>query len=181
MFVTRVADAMYNFSLHDTPLKSPCIGSGVEIAPSLIQIDGSGCGLFTSRRFPKGSVVTWYDGVLLWATRVLDQKRGKYNDKTHWRAVQGMDMVIQGLRSVGDGDLTGRGGGSIINHDLDRQNCKIMNSSHHILMWCESDHLFHRIVAVVIEATRDIEAFEELYCDYGSGVWIHDFFDRPLP
>jgi hypothetical protein len=68
--------------------------------------------------------VTWYDGVLRWATRLVDQKCGHYFDKTHWRAVQGMDMVIQGLRSEGDGNLTGRGGGSIINHELELQNCK---------------------------------------------------------
>ena len=130
--------------------------------------------MFTSRSFAKGSVVTWYDGVLLWAARVLDQKSGVYDNKTHWRAVQGMDMVIQGLRSDGDGHLTGRGGGSIINHDLERQNCKLVNSSAFVNMWCESDHLFHRIVAVVVEATREIAANEELYCDYGSGVWIHN-------
>jgi len=105
---------------------------------------------------------------------VLDQKSGVYDNKTHWRAVQGMDMVIQGLRSDGDGHLTGRGGGSIINHDLERQNCKLVNSSAFVSMWCESDHLFHRIVAVVVEATREIAANEELYCDYGSGVWIHN-------
>ena len=155
---------------------APCVGSGVEIAPSLISSDGSGCGLFTTRPFRKGSFVTWYDGVLLWATRLLDKKRGEYHHKTHWRAVQGMDMVIQGLRSEGDGLLTGRGGGSIINHNLQRQNCRLANSKHRIDMWCESDHLMYNVVAVVVEATRDIAANEELYCDYGSGVWIHDFF-----
>ena len=149
----------------------------MEIAKSLILKEGSGCGLFTSVPFEKGAIVTWYDGVLRWATRVVDQKRGHYLDKTHWRAVQGMDMVIQGLRSEGDGNLAGRGGGSIINHDLTLQNCKLVNSSQDIRMWCESDHMFYQIAATVVEATRHINAFEELYCDYGSGVWIYDDID----
>jgi len=164
------------FTLSEFSKHAPCIGSGVEIAPSLISIDGSGSGLFTTTPFKKGVIVSWYDGVLLWATRLLDKKRGQYHQKTHWRAVQGMDMVIQGLRSEGDGFLTGRGGGSIINHSLQRQNCRLMNSNQRINMWCESDHLMYNVVAVVVEATRDIAANEELYCDYGSGVWIHDFF-----
>ena len=87
-----------------------------------------------------------------------------------------MDMVIRGLKSKGDGLLTGRGGGSIINHDLPRQNCRLTNSNHRIDMWCESDHLMYNVVAVVVEATRDVATNQELYCDYGSGVWMHEFF-----
>ena len=34
----------------------------------------------------------------------------------------------------------------------------------------------YNVVAVVVEATRDIVTNEELYCDYGSDVWMHEFF-----
>jgi hypothetical protein len=34
----------------------------------------------------------------------------------------------------------------------------------------------YNVVAVVVEATRDVATNQELYCDYGSGVWMHEFF-----
>jgi hypothetical protein len=37
--------------------------------------------------------------------------------------------------------------------------------------------MFYRIAATVVEATRDIDAFEELYCDYGTGVWMYEDID----
>ena len=145
------------------------IGDGILVCTS--QIKGAGSGLWSSTHFKTNEPITWYDGILLQQRRISGQDLKLGTDsQTHYRAVKGMDMVIDGLRGS-DRNILGRGGGSIINHWPERANCRYQDSrSDNLRMICSSDGVCYEIPATIIIATRPILPKEEFFIDYGQGV-----------
>jgi hypothetical protein len=137
------------------------IGDGVEVGHSTIP--GAGYGLFATRRFPKNSIITEYEGPGPRLTREQAsdlKKKGKH----HWIVTIDYHTMIDGFHGD-DPRARGRGGASITNdrrastNDYDRRNT---NNSKKVIIRDKitiEDRLF-------LKATRDIESGEEITWSY---------------
>ena len=145
-------------------LEAPGIGMGVHVAPATIPAQG--LGLFASRAFRQGDVVTWYDGFVvpkekLWAEFLL------YQPGSHTLTLDDTEFAVQGLQHP----VNGWGGASFINHrPHDISNCiyVVLCPKNHRLQYSlpplDVDEV--DLPVCVMRATRDIRADEELFADY---------------
>ena len=151
------------------------MGNG--IALRLSSIPDSGDGLFVTQDFKKGESITWYDGDLKHVLKVI----GKVNlqssaskEWSHWRSVPELDFVIRAIKR-GCGAFSGRGGGSLINHLPEKQNCAFRNGTKAITMFCEDDFQWWPVRPTLVFAIVDVFEGDELFVDYGaSGTAAHE-------
>lgn len=159
------------------------IGDGLCVKPSLIR--GAGKGLFVTRDVKQGQIITEYDGVLYHRHKAKKQLVSKnidqFNLTSHDR---GLDpgLIIRGLQVVPD-KKSKRGGGSFLNHAFNAKdrNCTFKVTERLIkpktTVQGTAECNFVTSNRVWIKATKDIKAFEELLCSYGTGYK----FDKYLP
>ena len=118
------------------------IGTGLELRQS--GIPNSGMGVFSTRYFKRGDVVTFYDGLVFQPsattlTRLLNENRADGTPKSSHllklREFEGSTWYIDGVRSTHQ--TRGRGAGSLINsaRGLDANiSCGIHSSNNHVMM-----------------------------------------------
>ncbi len=142
------------------------IQNGVEVRPSLLGGD-SGDGLFALKDFEVDSLVTFYDGSLKQVAKVSGKYDGCVMETSHCMSVRGHDLVIQGV-SRRFGNCVGRGGASFANHSSNAANAKFVHTRFELEMFCEDDFVNYTIGAIVLKATKNISAGEEILVNYGS-------------
>jgi len=138
----------------------PVVGGGVEVRPS--RIAGAGNGLFASRAFAKGDVVTFVDGPVVSDSEVRKRDKRDPSLNTHVVTLMSHFLVVDALRSPQEG----RGGGSFANDPLHDR--KLSNVQFEVCD-CRDPERFNKVV--VLRALRDIEQGEEILVSYGPGYW----------
>ena len=145
--------------------EAPTIGAGVHVQPSTIPKHG--LGLFASRPFHRGEVVTFYDGFII-EKEMLWSENLFYQPGSHTLTLLGSNFAVQGLQHP----WTGMGGGAFINHrPLSRANCVYfcLGKDEHSLEYSlpGPDDLDSDLDMCVLVATRPISSGEEFFADYG--------------
>ena len=151
------------------------LGNGIEYR--LSSIPDSGDGLFVTRNFKKGEAINWYDGDLKHVLKIIGKVNLKVNaskEWSHWRSVPELDFDIRGIKR-GYGAFCGRGGGSLINHFPEKQNCAFRNGTKTLSMFCEDDFQWWPVRPTLVFAIVDVFEGDELFVDYGaSGTAAHE-------
>jgi SET domain-containing protein len=125
------------------------IGNGVAVKKSTIA--GGGLGLFATRPFLQGDIVTGYAGRELTRAEADRMRRADPAKASHIRKTGDQRYVIDGIRRPQDG----RGGGSFTNHS-DEPNCRFQNIG----------------AKVYLVARTNIHKGEEMFINYGRDyIW----------
>lgn len=134
------------------------LGNGVEARPSGIR--GAGRGLFATRRFPKGSYITRYDGRLIQRQEAEAlRQRGLH---THVRALRTAGVwLVDGMHA----DRPGMGGAAMANDARDKR----VNNAELVLGYEDSRNPV--MMFVYLRATKDIHENDEIFASYGPGYW----------
>ena len=143
---------------------APGLGQGTHVAQATIP--SQGLGLFASRSFRRGEIITWYDGFVipkedLWSEFLL------YQPGSHTLTLAESEYAVQGLQHP----IKNWGGASFINHrPAELSNCAyiILPPHKHRLQYSLPPLGVDDIdlPICVMRATRDIEFNEELLADY---------------
>lgn len=139
--------------------KSAIVGRGVEIKKS--QIENAGNGLFATRYFKKGEVVTKYSGEII-SRKDADELRGKEKD-THFFAIAMGREVISGLTDPKE--AFGKGGGSFANDSRGNKSLPYngkLQVIHDEKKGQDSGY---------ITAISDINPGDEIFVNYGKDYW----------
>uniref|UniRef100_A0A383WPZ8 SET domain-containing protein n=1 Tax=Tetradesmus obliquus TaxID=3088 RepID=A0A383WPZ8_TETOB len=131
------------------------IDKGVVIRQS--SISGAGNGLFTGRPFFRNDLITEYCGPIIDHQKALKlRKRGK---ATHVRVLNSQWLYIDGLKQP----VTGQGGASFAN---DARKASAYNA----VFVQRFDRKLGRD-RVFLKASRDLDAYEEVFVSYGNTYW----------
>ncbi len=123
------------------------VGDGLSVRRSTIP--NAGNGLFADRDFPRGTVITKYDGPIAMVPSVLP-----FGDETtHWASLM-RGFVVQGLRTP----VVGRGGGSFMNHVPRGANATFVRN----------DAAEHPYYGIYVKAKRNIRKGDEIFLTYGK-------------
>ena len=148
----------------------PMLG-GESIEARLSAIPGAGRGLFATRAFAKGELVTAYDGPVIHYLP-MDQLPRRY--QTHARVLAHRAYTVIGNHPAAHLGEDGYGGGALTNH---APRPGMVNAEY---SWVDSErnrpggggtvfNPFQRLL--VIKATKAIKAGEEVLCSYGETYW----------
>lgn len=133
--------------------KYASIDNGVHVKGSDLG-PGAGLGLFASRAFKKGELITWYDGdvrPVMWAVAA------KPEELTHVRSLMMQEAVIDGLKKP----LCCCGGASFAN---DARTTAAQSAKYFV-----KD--VGAFPCIVLKALRPIAAGEEILVSYGKQYW----------
>ena len=123
------------------------VDNGLLVRPSTIE--GAGSGLFADRDFARHEIITKYEGPIA----MVPKTRPPKHEMSHWASLIPSQWVVQGLRAP----VTGKGGGSFINHVASRANAEFV----------KNNEAGHRFYGVYIKARRPIKKGEEIFLTYG--------------
>jgi SET domain-containing protein len=129
------------------------LGNGIECKPSTLP-DDAGFGLFATRPFKKGSIITWYDGERISRNEALNRR--KINKSSHIKSLNYLGDCIDGIKGESN-MMIGRGGASLANdaRSFVRNNCSYVTKNNNIYL----------------KAKRDLIEGEELFVSYGKSYW----------
>jgi len=156
----------------------PVLGPGSGIEVRLSAIPNAGQGLFATRRFAKGEIVTFYDGPIVFADPPATLTR---EQRSHLRVLYPLTFAIDGNAPQARKGEPGTGGAALINdaHPGSRRDNNVELTS--LDTTSETDRvesftgLIHaadpRRRIVIARALRDIAAGEEFLVDYGPTYW----------
>ena len=148
--------------------------SGVDVRPSTIK--AAGRGLFATRRFDVGDLITEYGGIVISCEEA--KKRREAGKASHIRTLDSMYTAIDGLSVT---VATGNPGGSFANdpHRGDvkekpnRWNATFVKLEHRQqigLRLCERGGL-QALARIFLKAVRVILPNDEIFVNYGRGYW----------
>jgi hypothetical protein len=158
-------------------------GDGICVGPSKVGED-AGHGLFATRNFRKGEIITEYDGDIVDRKTAIAMKQ--HGQMSHLRKLGTGRLVISGLRFPSPG----RGGGSFANHDAENANAGFKTCSgdgiHGVERGGDNLHLGRisfgmtyappggdDLAREFLVATRDIQAGQEITLKYNPS-----YFDQ---
>jgi len=150
------------------------ICDGVDVRPSTIK--AAGRGLFATRRFDVGDLITEYGGIVISCEEA--KKRREAGKASHIRTLDSMYTAIDGLSVT---VATGNPGGSFANdpHRGDvkekpnRWNATFVKLEHRQqigLRLCERGGL-QALARIFLKAVRVILPNDEIFVNYGRGYW----------
>lgn len=151
-------EQLYHQYIHS---KAATIGDGVVVEPS--EIPGGGNGLFATRFYKKGQLITGVDGTLI-SHKEADDLKAK-GQHTHIRTLIRQHLCVDGLKKWPAPE--GRGGGTYANDGRDEYD---NNAEFKIVTILDGT-----LPLCFLKATQDIEDGEEIMVSYGRQYWqIHD-------
>lgn len=150
----------------------PVLGDG-SIRVGSSTIPSAGRGLFATRSFAAGELVTFYDGRVARFRPLASIPR---RQRSHLRVLIPLRYMLVG-DTAGLGEL-GTGGGALVNHDAARPNAEFVSidsaaNEARAMVGASSDlDPFQRLV--VVRAVCGIAAGQEVFMDYGGTYWATD-------
>jgi len=160
------------------------VGDGVRIAPSTLPIQGAGNGVFATRDYPKGAPITEYVGLVRPLAVGYALSLG---ERSHMIDFGNGRLTLDG-RYTPEGtlitdpvaQLTGRGGGAYLNDPrgtglVDNVEFEELESADAALLTEEArEHeITPQMYMMMMRASRDVYAGDELLVDYGDDYWDH--------
>ena len=145
---------------------------GVDVEARESGLPNTGLGLFLLRDYPRGGIVTEYDGALRHVRKVSGKRKlAEMTLSSHWRSLPGCDLVIEGISEF-RGLFNGRGGASLANHKTGREaNSKfeiIWTERDRIPRFCEDDGCHYVVPRIVLTLLKPAFKGDELFVDYGE-------------
>jgi hypothetical protein len=134
------------------------IGNGLEVKKS--QIEGAGNGLYATRPFKKGEVITGYAGKEISYDEAARRIAANPLAFSHMRTVERQHTLIYGKKKPRDGIY----GGSFAN---DARNTQFHNNAKFFEKW---DHKLAKYITVM-KAEEDIEPQQEIFVGYENEYW----------
>lgn len=138
------------------------IGDGVEVKASTIH--GAGRGLFATKRFKKGNIITEFDGEIISRDEALRRRLAR--EDSH---IAGLDFDTQ-IDGINVQAVDGKGGASFANdpRDTKRVNAKKVENQviHGVIRTGEPT-----LTRAFLEATKQIDEGDEIFVDYKSTYW----------
>ncbi len=155
----------------------PAIGEGgIHVAPS--RIEGAGNGLFATRDFAAGEIVTFYDGPI---ARYEPPALLSHAIHSHARVLVPYRFMIIGNAPSAELGHWGRGGGALINDSRDNATTNVeffhidsVANTERFEQYSDPTTLDPFGRTVIVRARRAIQAGEEFYVSYGIGYWTLD-------
>jgi hypothetical protein len=134
------------------------LGNGLEVRTS--QIKDAGNGLFATKKFNKGELITGYSGEVIDYEEAERRVAANPDAFSHMRTVNRRFSLIDGYKVPKDGYY----GGSFAN---DAQSTQFHNNAKFDVMFLNKigEHF------VVMRATENIEPDQEIFVDYGADYW----------
>lgn len=185
VFISLIDVALVgNDSIENLKALLPIIGGdAIEIKPSTIPKAGGG--LFAKRAFLENEIVSFYDGATIHHVRSEDLVPEL---RTHARAVFKMRYTLlgnvsrDGTRVINVPDH-GMGGGAWVNdsHDAPKKNNTAfvhVDNAHNDKYFNDKPDAFGRLILLI--ATRDIRAGDEIFTSYGQTYWDNVYDPPPL-
>ena len=145
------------------------LGSGIEVRQA--QLADQGKGLWATKTFRRGDVITFYDGQPVDKIDLFSETVG-HQPGSHTLTIHGSQIAVQGLRMP----FRGGGGGSFANHrPPHRANatywCVQPTDKHvrciHYALDPDEDIDICRMAHCVLVALQQIDPGCEITCDYG--------------
>jgi hypothetical protein len=173
--------------------KDARIGNGLELGES--QIEGAGMGVFATRTFVRGDIITYYEGPIIDWKRLPPNKaavdyfperitsHAKMLYALRYTILGNVDDDMQPLKKVSTKALKGRGGTAFLNDagDSDYYNNTVFDrivgkdTSRKIDSQQRNELVLDpRDVAIVIRARVNIGKGQELFVDYGEDYWTRN-------
>jgi len=160
------------------------VGDGVRIAPSTLPIQGAGNGVFATRDYPRGAPITEYVGVV----RPLDVGYAlSLAERSHMIDFGNGQLTLDG-RYTPEGvlitdpaaQLAGRGAGAYLNDPrgtplVGNVEFEEMESPDAALLAQRgrAAEITPQMYMMLMRASRDVYAGDELLVDYGDDYWDH--------
>jgi len=151
------------------PENAATLGDGLELGPSLIP--GGGDGVFASRGFQQGDIVTEYGGEVI--STKYEPKREQLRDSAYVMSMSDRHVLLDGLH------VPRRAGQPAAQWINDAANPELYNVTYAETTdpWIAASSRPHRGVdqevpfRIWVYALRDIEPGEELFVSYGDRYW----------